>query len=78
MENNKKINKSGSVTIPAHLRRNLGIEAGDRFQIEAQGDGKIVLKRTKGSCIFCKADDELSMYMGRLICRKCLDALKQL
>lgn len=40
----KKISKSGSITIPATLRRKLGIVAGDTFKIEESSDG-LVFKR---------------------------------
>lgn len=72
MEHNKKIGKSGSITIPANLRRDLGIEGGERFRLEVQPGGEILLKRTAGSCIFCKSDEELKAYKGKFICAECV------
>lgn len=36
MLNEKKISKCGSITIPAHLRRKLGITAGEKKNIVAK------------------------------------------
>lgn len=76
MEHNKKISKSGSITIPVNLRRDLGIEGGERFRLEVQPSGEILLKRTYGSCIFCKSDEELKAYKGKFICAKCVAMIK--
>lgn len=71
MINEKKISKSGGLTIPSHLRRELGINPGDRFEIVPGADGDITLTRTIGSCIVCKSKDEL-LQVGRVyICRGC-------
>jgi transcriptional pleiotropic regulator of transition state genes len=71
MDHNKKINKSGSITIPASLRRSLGIETGERMNIEVQNDGRLILKRIAGQCIFCKSDENLKVYQGKFICSNC-------
>lgn len=78
MELNRKISKSGSITIPANLRRDLGIEKGEKFNLEVQADGRISLKRIVGSCVFCKSDEKVVTYSGRFICGKCLSELKKL
>jgi len=78
---NKKISKNGSITIPAHVRRSLGIAPGDRFQIESDTNGRLSLKRTKGSCVFCESSDgKLREFKGRLLCSTCktqLDEIKE-
>lgn len=71
MLNVKKISKSGSVTIPAHIRRDLGIDAADQFEIVAKGDGNLLLERTMGSCFICKAKTGLMKVDSVLICKDC-------
>lgn len=78
MEFSKKISKSGSITLPAAMRRELGIDKGQRFKISLNGFGSIVLKRVQGECIFCKTDNNLLMYAGRYICNDCLLKMNQI
>ena len=60
MINEKRISKSGSITIPSHMRRDVGMTAGDRYEIVDQGDGSFLLTRTLGSCFFCKSKELFS------------------
>lgn len=77
MEYNKKMTRAGGISIPAALRRDYGLQAGDRYNISIGKEGAIVLKPTAGSCMYCQSDKELAIYAGRQICRKCaLEVLK--
>ena len=71
MLNEKKISKSGGITIPSHVRRDLGVEVGDRYEIVPQDDGNILLERTQGSCFVCKNKEDLLKVYGLLICKIC-------
>ena len=75
MINEKKIGKSGSITIPSHVRRDCGISAGDRYEIIPQDDGNIMLERTQGSCFLCKAKGDLMKVDGLLICKSCAERI---
>ena len=77
MLNQKKISRAGSVTIPAHLRRELGLEPGEVLDVSHTNKGDIVLKRSRGFCLFCKSDRELVMYDGRFVCKTCIDRMKR-
>lgn len=48
MEHNKKINRSGAVSLPAALRREYGIEAGEKVNINVNAEGVIEIKRIEG------------------------------
>ena len=69
---NKKVSKSGSITLPAAMRRNHGIEGGERFSVSVNDEGSIVLKRIQGECIFCASDNNLIVHGGRFVCSNCL------
>lgn len=74
---NKKISKSGSITLPAALRREYGLTDGERFKIVVDGeDGTILLQRTEGSCLFCRSDKELIVYHGRFVCASCTENME--
>jgi len=71
---NKKISKSGSITLPSALRREYGLTDGERFSITVDNyDGSIVLRRSEASCIFCEDDtaENLIIFKGRPICADC-------
>ncbi|BFH11111.1 hypothetical protein J6TS7_21650 [Paenibacillus dendritiformis] len=70
---NKKLNKSGSLTLPAVIRREYGLSDGEKFNIVVNGqDGTIMLQRTQGSCMFCHNDQQLIVFHGRFICAPCV------
>lgn len=73
---NKKLNRAGSITIPAALRRELGIIPGERFRVTVQDeDGSIILKRLQGECLFCGSDKNLIVHLGRYVCAGCLESM---
>lgn len=75
MLNEKKISKSGSITIPSHLRREMGLVAGERVKIEQEGNGNFFIQRIEGSCIFCGANEALKKVKGKFICKDCVNAI---
>ena len=77
MRNQKKISRAGGVTIPAHLRRELGLEAGEVMDIGYTNKGDIVLHRSRGFCLFCKSDHDLIMHGGRFVCSTCINQMKK-
>ena len=77
MLNQKKVSRAGSVTIPAHMRRDLGIEAGEAVDISYTNKGEIILSRSRGYCLFCKSDRELILHDGRFVCKTCIERMKE-
>ena len=75
MEHNKKVNRAGGVSIPASLRREYGIEPGEKVNVSVNDQGVIELKRIEGACIFCQANENLKQYKGRYVCNECQDAI---
>ncbi|SFH21769.1 Antidote-toxin recognition MazE, antitoxin [Desulfotomaculum arcticum] len=75
---NKKLSKSGSITLPAAMRRSsFGIDSGERFRISVNNEGSIVLKRIQGECVFCKSDVDLIAHAGRFVCSGCLRMMNE-
>lgn len=71
----KKITRGGSITIPSDLRRELGIQGGEKVKIEVQDNGDITLSRVIGNCIMCGSNDELIKLDGKYICKKCIEKI---
>ncbi|MCQ4363159.1 AbrB/MazE/SpoVT family DNA-binding domain-containing protein [Mycobacterium gordonae] len=69
MEMTKKVGKGGGVTLPAALRREIGLEAGEPLTVTVQTDGALVLRRTQPKCILTGAEHDLIVYGGKYVSR---------
>ena len=64
----RKMTKSGGITIPAAVRRELGFEGKDLFTIEVDRlTGDVMLRRIKGKCILTGETDNLIEVNWRFI-----------
>ena len=77
MLNEKKVSKSGSITIPSHIRREYGIKHGEKVKIDTNKDGDLILKRVVGSCIMCGENENLIKVDDKYICKSCIDKIKE-
>ena len=66
----RKIDELGRVVIPMEMRRSMGIEDGDAFEIYVD-DERIVLSKYVPFCAFCNSSDGLIEYHGKRICKAC-------
>lgn len=67
----KRIQGNGSITIPAILRRSLGIAPRDAMEITTQNDGSILLKPCAVECVFCGNTENVAVRKGVSICLRC-------
>lgn len=72
----RKISKSGGVTIPSSMRRDLGIQGKEKVALITKDNGDILIKRIQGSCVFCKSIENVEPHKGKFICSKCKEELK--
>lgn len=70
----RQLDQLGRVVIPIELRRALGIEIHDPVDISIE-DEKVIIRKYKPGCVFC-GDMDAIPFKGKLICRNCLQALK--
>lgn len=77
MMREKRLSKGGSLTIPADLRRELGIGEGEKFKVEVAPKGEILLSRIDGSCIACGSSEELRRIEKIYLCRGCYEKMKE-
>lgn len=78
MDITKKIGKTGGFTIPAHLRRELGIQGGEKVNLKVATDGSIVLKRVHGACVICGGYEGLKAFGKKFVCESCKDGIIKL
>ena len=74
--NERKVTKSGSVTVPAHMRKILGITSGDIMSIMINDEGNITLERRK-VCVVCNTIEQVLSHGGLNICSVCLGSFKK-
>ena len=78
MINEKKISKTGGITIPSGIRRELGIENGERVKVDVSENGDIILKRITGTCILCGGNEGLIKVDNKYICKACISKINDI
>lgn len=73
--NTKRVNRSGGISIPVGLRRELAIRPGDALDVETDAQGNVILKRHLPRCVFCGSTEEVTLWMGKGICRTCAEQI---
>lgn len=73
----RKLQGNGSISIPAQMRRSLGLEPGDALELEVQQNGDILLKGYYPKCTFCESTKNLQMVKGVRMCLGCYDKLRK-
>ncbi len=73
----RKVDELGRIVLPIEMRRTLGIGEKDGLEIFAEGDS-VVLRKHQETCVFCGEGRNVVEYMGRRICRQCLQKLAEL
>ncbi len=71
------IDELGRVVIPKSMRKKLGINSGDPLEFRIEEDS-IVITPDKGSCSFCRGEEDLTDFRDRKICAACLKELRGL
>lgn len=71
----RKVDELGRVVLPSELRKNLNINIKDSLEIYVSGDS-IILKKYSPTCIFCNSSDNIEIFKGKNVCKKCLNQLK--
>lgn len=67
----KVISKSGSITIPADIRReNNTFLAGDAVDLTVE-NGKLIISPHAPRCIFCDSIDDVILFKGKNACKVC-------
>lgn len=73
--NTKRITKSGVISIPVGLRRELSLQLGDALDVEVDGQGRVILAPHLPRCVFCTSTDGVVTYNGKGICQACANVI---
>ena len=71
----RKIDELGRIVLPIELRRKLNIDVKDPLEIYTDESNNIILRKVEKVCIFCGADEGLSSYMDKQVCKACREKL---
>lgn len=71
------IDELGRVVVPKEMRQKLGIANGDPVDIYTDGD-RIIIEKYRSICHFCSSDVDITEYLGKNICKTCIEKLKSL
>lgn len=70
----RKTDTLGRIVLPKELRRTYKIDEGTPLEIYTEEDC-IILKKYEPACIFCGTANDVTDYMGKLVCEKCKKAI---
>lgn len=71
----RPIDALGRIVLPMELRERFDLKAKDPMEIFVDGD-RIVLRKYQPSCVFCGENEDVTYYRDKLVCKKCVEALK--
>ena len=67
------VTSKGQVTVPADIRRRLGLKAGDRLDFHLTDSGKLTVVATKRRSILESRDDLPRLTLGRPLTQRDID-----
>lgn len=74
MKYTRNIDDLGRIVIPKEIRKVLGAEAGDEFNIELNGL-KVTITKTENSCAFCGEPTDYLIVQNLPVCKKCANLI---
>ena len=71
----RRIDHVGRIVLPKELRRMFDlVDNEDSLEIFVEDD-KIILKKYEPACVFCDSADNVVDYMGKKVCKDCIEKL---
>lgn len=75
MQNFKKLNKGGGLTVPRMIRQELGLHPGTALDISTTEDGSLLIQKHAPCCHICGSTEQIGSYKGLTLCQGCFDRL---
>jgi len=70
----RRVDRLGRLVLPMELRTTLDIRENDPLEIFVE-DSTIILKKYSPACIFCNHTDDILVYNGKNLCKRCIEEL---
>lgn len=77
MKAQKRMGKTGTLTIPQHLRHQFGYQGGAAVNITPTEDGGLLIQKHRPTCNICRGTYEVVKYKGFDICRECFLGIRE-
>lgn len=75
----RQMDEAGRLVFPIEIRRTNGWEDKDDFimrdSFDEDGEPIMIVKKANQTCVFCNSHEDLEEFLGRRVCRKCVDKL---
>jgi transcriptional pleiotropic regulator of transition state genes len=72
----RNLDELGRIVLPVELRRRMNINIKDPLEIFVDGD-TIVLRKYQPKCVFCGEVENITSHKGKIICKGCIQGLKE-
>ena len=72
----RPIDHVGRIVLPKELRRRFDLTDNEDYLEIFTEDDKIILKKYAPACIFCNNADDVIDFMGKKICKSCIEKLR--
>ena len=77
MNAQKRMGKKGTLTIPQHLRHQLGFQGGMALDIATTEDGGLLLQKHRATCNICGSATEVVRFKWFDICHECFLGIRE-
>ncbi len=71
----RNLDPLGRVVIPKEIRKNFNLDINDPIEIYVNDSNEIILKKYEPACIFCSHTEDVVIFNGKQICKKCIESL---
>ena len=71
----RKVDELGRVVIPVEIREEQKIVEGTKMEVFVDAN-KIVFQKYQISCLFCGKTKDIIIFRNNLVCKKCIDEMK--
>lgn len=71
----KTIDDLGRIVLPKEIRTSLGFDIRSAVELYVDED-KLVITKSKCSCIICGSNEDLVDFKGKAICQECVNDLQ--
>ena len=72
----RKIEGLGRMVIPKAVREHMKITPEDSIEFIISGNDEVIIRRFQESCVFCGDKENLKEYLGKYVCKNCIQKIK--
>ena len=74
MKYTRNVDALGRIVIPSEVRKHLGVNTGDKLNVELDGH-KVIITNAENVCAFCGNPTDYLIVQNLPVCKKCADII---